>query len=521
MTKSIAIATADKSLFEAVRPYLTKAIDGCTDDAIESDPLPHAEAARDWLDSRDRTLLLVDGSLPPTAGAREDRGRGMGARELLQATRDSGIETPILVIMQSFLPELEARCTPANHAIALPLDQLFSHRAAVLKPFLAMLMGPLDKTTNAIPGTFRVIEVDFCKDRSICWLGYDDKTTLLKWNSTTQLSFVRRAARVFSDMEIYSRRGWIEHVRTNGEAVFLTHVMEAIGTGLFTHIEKAAGGLEELSFRYAITDPDLYAAPFEGSVRVREDDQDGAFVLLSAPVVRRLSAPALIRVSPHRSAELPQTVRALFIRSQMSEHPDGKTKEDQLTISFRAGGAPPVEKTFSFAKLASIDVELKAMQDLAEELGPGRMKLDLLDLSGPQDAKAGDLLRSRLSSEKYNLVHYAGHAWSSGFDGRETNLLVLPGREFGKASGFPIEEFAQSTAAAEAHFVYFSACRGSSTRIMVPNTFVVSERPAAAKRSTVIPPANPLLVKSKTTPPANRRGGRLSAREIEPGAKRF
>ena len=49
--------------------------------------------------------------------------------------------------------------------------------------------------------------------------------------------------------------------------------------------------------------------------------------------------------------------------------------------------------------------------------------------------------------------------------------------------------------------------RGSSTRIIVPNTFVVSERPAAAKRSTVIPPTNPFPLKSKTTPPANCSGG--------------
>ncbi len=49
--------------------------------------------------------------------------------------------------------------------------------------------------------------------------------------------------------------------------------------------------------------------------------------------------------------------------------------------------------------------------------------------------------------------------------------------------------------------------RGSSTRIMVPNTFVTSGRPAAAKRSTVIPPTNPFPLKSNTTPPANRSGG--------------
>src|SRR5438552_14647842 len=59
--------------------------------------------------------------------------------------------------------------------------------------------------------------------------------------------------------------------------------------------------------------------------------------------------------------------------------------------------------------------------------------------------------------------------------------------------------------------------RGSSTRIIVPSTFVVSGRPFAAKRSTVIPPTNPFALKSKTTPPANRSGGRFSTLEIELG----
>jgi len=63
--------------------------------------------------------------------------------------------------------------------------------------------------------------------------------------------------------------------------------------------------------------------------------------------------------------------------------------------------------------------------------------------------------------------------------------------------------------------------RGNATRIIVPKTLVASGRPPAAKRSIVIPPTNPLPLKSNTTPPANSSGGWFSTAEIDPGANRF
>jgi hypothetical protein len=457
MTAKICIATASQDLFDSLRLTLARDEIGLT--AIGTDRLPDAQAARAWLDSRDRTLLILDSDLPPTTGGNEDRSNGTHARDLLKQVRRSGITTPILVIMQGCLLDLEADCNPDNRAIALPLEKLQRFQAEILKPFLAMLMPPEDKTDNKpeIPGTFRVIEVDFCRDRSTCSLGYDDKPTLLEWEQTKQLRSVRLAARVFSNMDVYSQRGWIDKVRMGGEAVFGSHVMDAIGTGLFAHIERAAGGLKRLSFRYVITDPELYPAPFEGSVRGREDSQDGPFVLLSAPVVRRLAAPAVIGVSRHRTAELPPKARVLFIRSQMSEHPEGATEDDQLTVR-------DMPKPLSFRRLDSIDVELNDMKTLAKAVGSDRMEFEPLNLSDFQTEGARECLRRKLSRDKYDLVHYAGHAWSSGFSGREANLLVLPGPKLGEAAGFPIDEFAELAAEAEARFVYLSACRGSTTR---------------------------------------------------------
>jgi hypothetical protein len=171
MTAKICIATASQDLFDSLRLTLARDEIGLT--AIGTDRLPDAQAARAWLDSRDRALLILDSDLPPTTGGNEDRSNGTHARDLLKQVRRSGITTPILVIMQGCLLDLEADCNPDNRAIALPLEKLQRFQAEILKPFLAMLMPPEDKTDNKpeIPGTFRVIEVDFCRDRSTCSRG--------------------------------------------------------------------------------------------------------------------------------------------------------------------------------------------------------------------------------------------------------------------------------------------------------------------------------------------------------------
>lgn len=460
MTAQVRIATANKDLFDALRLGLVRA---GIDLEIEAERLADGQEVLEWLEPGTRTLLVLDSLLPEAKGGGE-YGTAYAA-ELLQELRIRGIKTPVLVIMQGFDPDLERECNPDNFAIALPHEKLQRHQARVLKPFMAMLMGRPDNGAEgspAIPGTFRVIEVDFQHDRSVCSLGFDDKPDhLIEWKHTRSLHDIKTVAHVFSPMNAYDGRGWIDKVRLGGEAVFGRHVMRAIGTGLFRHIEQAAGGLHRLSFRYGITDPALYPAPFEGSLRGNDDGQAGLFVLLNAPVVRRLPRPQVIRVSRHRTARLPTQVRILFIRSQMSEHPDGKTTADQLVVQDDGQS-----KTLSFARLASIDVELEQMKTLAAAVGPDRMVLEPLDLSTFQIAEGGAIgrIRTELSREKYDLVHYAGHAWSNGFSGRESNLLVLPGARLGQAVGLPIDELAELAAEAEARFVYLSACRGTTTR---------------------------------------------------------
>lgn len=460
MTAQVRIATASKDLFESLRLSLVRAGIGFE---IEAQRLADGQEVLEWLESGTRTLLVLDSLLPKVNGEGE-YGTGYAA-ELLHELRSRGIRTPVLVIMQGFDPDLERECNPDNLAIALPHEKL-KHRARVVKPFMAMLMGRPDdgaEGSPAIPGTFRVIEVDFHHDRSVCSLGFDDKPDdLIEWRHTRSLHDIKTVAHVFSPMNAYDERGWIDKVRLGGEAVFGRHVMRAIGTGLFRHIEQAAGGLHRLSFRYGISDPALYPAPFEGSLRGNDDGHDGLFVLLNAPVVRRLPRPQVIRVSRHRTARLPSRVRILFIRSQMSEHPEGRTEKDRLVVQDEGQN-----KTLLFPRLASIDVELEHMTTLAAAVGRDRMELEPLNLSDFQTAEKGgalECIRSKLRNEKYDLVHYAGHAWSNGFSGRESNLLVLPGATLGQAVSLPIDELAELAAKAEARFVYLSACRGTSTR---------------------------------------------------------
>jgi hypothetical protein len=463
MTRPVAIATADTNLFEVIRNYLVRAeYPGITEDTVELEPLAHAGAARDWLDTPGRTLLVIDVELPSGSGLPSDRfSRGQAVQQLQLAIEGTVVETtPRLVItpMRGTYREVEATCTPDRHAIALPMRQLNKHREAIMRPFLAMLLGEQD-ASGAIPGTFRVIEVDFRSPTSRCLLGFGQGTPLL-WEDSQQVYPLRKAAQIFENENFYKSYRWPLIARQNGEVLFTNHVIDALGEGLFSHIERAAGGLEGLAFRYLISDDSLYLAPFEASVRPMAE-RDGPFVLLHAPLARRLPVKGLNRAAKVVGARIPNPTRILFVRSQMGEHPDGPTIGDNYTLLLPTPEGGWKRKPALFSRLDNVDVELKDLRRMTCTR-PNWLMLDTANLSDIKEREPGesavDYLLRKLK-EGYDIVHYAGHCWSD-LDG--TGHLILPGTTQGEASGMSLSTFASSPGLSDTRLVYLSACRGIS-----------------------------------------------------------
>lgn len=464
MSRPIAIATADFDLFEVIRTYLVgSGYPNVTDDFVETGPLAHAEAGRDWLDGPGRTLLVIDAELPSGPASPRDRfSRGEGALKLQQAIEGTLVETtPRLVItpLQGIYRDVEATCTPERRAIALPMKQLNKHRQEILRPFLAMLLGEQD-ASGAVPGTFRVIEVDFRSETSRCLLGFGQGPLLL-WEDSRQVHPLRKAARIFDNENFYKTYKWPLVARQNGELLFSSHVIEALGEGLFGHIEHAAGGLEGLAFRYLITDASLYLPPFEASVRPMAE-RDGPFVLLHAPLARRLPVSGSLRAAKVVSPRMPTPARVLFVRSQMGEHPDGPTTGDNYTLLLPAQEGGWKRKPALFSRLDNVDVELAALRGIASA-SPDRLVLDVADLSDMKERKpsetSADYLWRRLDEQRYDVVHYAGHAWSD-LDGAAH--LILPGTTRGEASGVSLSTFAGARGLVDTRLIYLSACRGIS-----------------------------------------------------------
>jgi hypothetical protein len=464
MSRPVAIATADADLFEVLRMYLVAAGDpNVTDNSVELEPLTHSKAARDWLDTPGRTLLVIDAELPSGPASPDDRfHRGEGVRQLQQEIEGTVVETtPRLVITpaQGIYRDVEETCTPERRAIALPMKQLNKHRQEILRPFLAMLLGKQD-ASGAIPGTFRVIEVDFRSETSRCQLGFGQGPLLL-WEDSRQVHPLRKAVRIFENENFYKTYRWPLIARQNGELLFTTHVIEALGEGLFGHIERAAGGLGGLSFRYLITDESLYLAPFEASVGPMAE-RDGPFVLLHAPLARRLPDSGSIRAAKDVSARMPAPARVLFVRSQMGEHPDGPTTGDNYTLQLPAPEGGWKRKHALFSRLENVDVELEALRRIACAR-PDQLVLDVADLSEITKRKpcetAADYLVRRLEEQPYDIVHYAGHAWS---DLDSPAHLILPGAARGEASGMSLSTFAASRGLLDTRLIYLSACRGIS-----------------------------------------------------------
>jgi hypothetical protein len=466
MSRPVAIATADRDLFVVLRMHLANTdYPGVTYESIEPEPLAHAEAARDWLDAPDRTLLVIDAELPPGPASPRDRfSRGEGVRQLQKGIEGTSVETtPRLVITpsQGIYRDVEATCTRERRAIALSMEQLRRHRQNILRPFLAMLLGKPD-ASGAIPGTFRVVEVDFHSDTSRCALGFDHGP-LLQWEDSQRVQQLRKAAQIFDNENFYKTYRWPLVARQNGELLFTTHVIEALGEELFGHIEYAAGGLEGLAFRYLITDESLYLAPFEASVRPM-GEQDGPFVLLHAPLARKLPVIGSIRAPRVVNARMPIPARVLFIRSQMGEHPDGPTTGDNYILVLPGPDGGWKRKPVQFVPLGNLDLELAALREIACKR-PGRLVLDVADLSNMKERKAGetaaDYIGRKLTEQRYDIVHYAGHAWS---DNDTEAHLILPGAARGEASGLSLSTFAGFQSLADARLLYLSACRGISKR---------------------------------------------------------
>lgn len=297
MSSEIAIATADPGLFKALQQHLVavRSIDPALP-ALSAQRVPSTQDARNWMELPERALLVLDAELPATPGKRRGRADPQGAIDLLNELDQTGITTPVLVVTpkQGLYPELEKICTPERHALALPSDRLMQHRQALLRPFLAMLLGTPDPNTGRIPNTFTAIEIALRREGSTCKL-LTPAGQALQFGLACDLDWLRGRSSLYDSDSFHRDNAWWWRIaRNDGEELFNRCIVEALGVGLFAHVESAAGGLRGLSFRFNIVDDSLYLAPFEASVRAK----NGSLVLLSAPVVRQLPIGARLKERP-------------------------------------------------------------------------------------------------------------------------------------------------------------------------------------------------------------------------------
>ncbi|WFU37248.1 hypothetical protein QA640_22375 [Bradyrhizobium sp. CB82] len=199
-------------------------------------------------------------------------------------------------------------------------------------------------------------------------------------------------------------------------------MVKAAGEHLFSQIEKAAGGLEGLSFRFVINDADFYPAPFEASVRYLRTEENGPFVLLHAPIVRRIP-PAIRLRATAAVTRIPRGATLMFVRSQIGEHRE--KAYERVTYDGKV-----------FDKLGNIDIELQYLRALREA---GHFDVREVDLSDAPPGKAAAHLLSQINEVQPTILHYAGHAWS---DGQRSATLVLPGQAPDEAMGLKLDKMA-------------------------------------------------------------------------------
>lgn len=440
MTAKIAIATAEQNMFETLRAQLLAA--GVAMEELYDKPLMTPDQTNEWLVANETELLVLDARLPTDPTAVYDTRTTLGAKHVLNTVvLAQDPHTSVLVIAPSLgtCTDLEEECRAAGNALILPMDALQLHRHRILRPFIAMLTGRPDET-NAIPGAFRVVEIEIHSAKVECRLGTgEDGSSMLRWNTISDLDDLKSAAQTYARDEM-PLNNWLGQTRDVGTRLFKSFVVKAIGEHLFSQIEKSAGGLVGLSFRFVISDAGFYAVPFEASVRYLSEE-NGPFVLLYAPIVRRI--PFFVRGRASERARISPGAKLMFVRSQIGEHPD--LKLDSAICDGKR-----------FDRLGNIDAELQHVEKLG---AAGCFDLKIVNLSDAPPGEAASYLLKQLDAFRPTILHYAGHAWS---DGQQTATLVLPGMKPEQAVGLKLDRVAASDGLSATTLVYLSACRGIS-----------------------------------------------------------
>jgi len=404
-------------------------------------------------------ILVLDAQLPRTANLPPDR-EEKATLWLLQELRARGIRRAALVITSRpmGISEIDEYCNPDNQAIALPQRRL---EASILSGFVLMLRDPPKPSEP----TWNVIEVEVKRTSAKCFISGRDGRTI-EWGeaSTGYYSAVQRLALAYAKPDF--KQGWARRIHDDGALLFRELIISTLGPGLFSHLELAAGGLEKLAFRFRVDDTALYSAPFEATVRLSgqpvsgtEDDfNQSPFVLVNAPITRRMKGISLRKAATEKS--VPRPAQLLFIRAQVGENPAGMTGSDTVAVPEMdpAMGRTRI-KHVEFRRLENIDRELEDLKAL-QARNPKIFSLEELDLSQERDlAGAETVLMRKLIGGRFDVVHFAGHSLTTK---DSLTLLVLPGEHPGEAEGMAVQTFADGAAAAGARLVYFSSCQGSS-----------------------------------------------------------
>ncbi|MDT7950037.1 MAG: CHAT domain-containing protein [Acetobacteraceae bacterium] len=448
MNTQAVIGTADPLMFDTLAAILRAS--GLND--IHPERLVGIQQIKSWLGANEPSLLVLDARM-------SDSGAAIGpdpiyaALDLLNFIRGSDPRTPVLILVTARENNgpLERACIDTGRVLMLPMNILAQHQHKIVRPFLAMLTG-VRSGNSAIPGAFSVIETEIYSDRVECRLTTDDGAPMVLWNKISDVSLLKSIARDYAGFDVFrdssdtgrwigtsAPHNWLQMTRADGEKLFKTFVLEAVGEHLFAQMEQAAGGLEGLSFRFNIKDGDLFPAPFEASVRLPDMEEDSPFILLRAPIVRGVKPGANYRIAP-QTARVEHGARLLFVSSQAAG--DGY---DRVVFDGK-----------TFDKLGNIDLELNYLKQLDRA---GSIQLELVDLAEAPPGKASTYLRDKINELKPDILHYAGHAWS---DGKNTATLILPGADPANAIGLRLDKLTTFEGLSSTKLVYLSACRGIS-----------------------------------------------------------
>ena len=404
-------------------------------------------------------LMIAEISMPVDVSATASRSGPPGVRLVKLATKSLRMATPSVLLTTGEMDRVLCHQLLSIEAPIKVVSVDLNFEQEIRSAIQAVLTSPTSPALRPDMGTFRpsLVRIDLHEETrfEVVWhnkQGRMHDSGLLDIQPSRIDRFIEDAERLRTGYDKNDYRSWENKLRELGEDIYNDFCRSARFRDCLKQALGAAGSRDNIFFTFR-TNKARYPILFEAMVE--RGDNAAQFLMLDAPLCRRLhGAQQWSQIAQLPNVER-QTLRCLVVKSDIS----GAIP----TIGVASG--PPG----GLQKLRHLDEECRSIVDLGRDdaAGPDRrvqFRVKLLDKADPQKSFKATV-RDALRSQRWDIVHYAGHTWADFDHVAEKAFIYLPSPDpVDRIEPVALAEFAGWARGTQ--MIYLSSCQSASERVV-------------------------------------------------------